>query len=286
MLDLPAHHHALRQPLHAIGLFCAALRGADVPPQALGLVDGIAASSAAMEAALEALFAQLEAAAATTPAPMGASGAAVGTSALHNAAQTQDCTPAGAAPGVLQSSIGTPTATTMAAPDGTSGPDQPVQATPARPIDDAWTSPDTPTKEAVARETRRPRPPRVLIVDDDPSVRLSLELLLEAWGADVRSFDGAKELERFLMATPGQAPDLCVVDYHLGHTGQGLTAVELLRHTWPAPRMALVMMTGDVQAAHHARHAQPDLEVLVKPVAPAMLIALMERTVQGRAAAS
>jgi CheY-like chemotaxis protein len=242
MVDLSAHRHALRQPLHAIGLFCAALRSAGVPAPAQGLIDGIEASSAAMETSLEALFTQLEAAtAASVPSP--------------------------------------------AAAQRATEPVRPAQTLRARTAERRLVSADTPGTETVADEAPWAGPPRVLIVDDDPSARLSLELLLEAWGADVHSFGGTAELETFLTGTSDPAADLCIVDYHLGHAGEGLTALVMLRRAWPGQRLALVMMTGDVRAAHMAKQAQPDLEVLVKPVAPATLIALIERTTQGPAAA-
>lgn len=234
MLDLSAHHHALRQPLHAIGLFCAALRGADVPPQALGLVDGIAASSAAMEAALEALFAQLESTAvAVAPSP--------------------------------------------AAVEDLAGPVQRVETAQVRKAESVPVSAVTPAKQVVKGEVARARPPRVVIVDDDPSARQSLELLLEAWGADVHSFASTAALETFLSGMPGHAPDLCIVDYHLGHAGEGLTALAMLRRTWPGQPPSVVMMTGDSHAAHAAQAAHPGLEVLLKPVAPALLVARIER---------
>ena len=242
MLDLSTHHHALRQPLHAIGLFCAALRGAGVPAQAQGLVDGIAASSSAMEAALEALFAQLEAAAvASVPSP--------------------------------------------AAVEGISEPVQPVETERGRTPDSLAVSAGTPATQAVTGEAARAGAPRVLIVDDDPSARLSLELLLEAWGADVHSFASTAELATFLSGMPGDAPDLSIVDYHLGQSGEGLTALAMLRRVWPGQPLSLVMITGDARAAHAAQQAQPDLEVLIKPVAPAALIALIERMAQGPATA-
>ncbi len=241
MLDLSAHRHALRQPLHAIGLFCAALRRADVPPQAMGLVDGISASSAAMEAALETLFTQLEAAATSAPSP--------------------------------------------AAIEGTAGPVQPVETARGRTPERLPVSAGTPAARVVTSDAASAGPARVLIVDDDPSARLSLELLLEAWGADVRSFAATAELQAFLADAPGHAPDLCIVDYHLGQSGEGLAALATLRRVWPGQPLSLVMMTGDARAAHVAQRAQPDLEVLIKPVAPATLIALIERTARGPAVA-
>ena len=279
MLDLSTHHHALRQPLHAIGLFCAALRSAGVPVQAQGLIDGIAASSSAMEAALEALFAQLEAAAAATaPSPAAAWGSSMPESARKSAGLPRDFSPAaGRAPDTTNPWRPTPPAT--ATPPGTAESAWPVKVAPAPTPANPRAPAGTPVAEAIASEVGRARLPRVLIVDDDPSARLSLELLLEAWGAEVHSFAGTAELETFLAGASAQPPELCIVDYHLGHAGQGLTALALLRRAWPGQRLTLAMMTGDARAAHMAQQAQPDLEVLIKPVAPDALTGWIDKKV-------
>ena len=88
-----------------------------------------------------------------------------------------------------------------------------------------------------------------------------------------------EELETFLAGASAQPPELCIVDYHLGHAGQGLTALALLRRAWPGQRLTLAMMTGDAHAAHMAQQAQPDLEVLIKPVAPDALTGWIDKKV-------
>ena len=125
------------------------------------------------------------------------------------------------------------------------------------------------------------RPACILVVDDDPLALLSLELLLEVWGAKVLGFDSLDKLRTFLGGSPAVAPDLCIVDYNLDRTGEGLEALSMLRHAWPGTNPAIVMMTGDVSAAKALQHTQPVLQVLIKPVAPATLTALIEDLVQG-----
>lgn len=223
--DWSTHHHALRQPLHAIGLFCAALRGAGIPTQAQGLVDGIAASASAMETALDELFVQISAA--TTLPALTPNVSTVETRSLQQMAPPPTYTP-----------------------------------TPPGPC-------------------ARVRPACILVVDDEPSALLSLGMLLEAWGAEVLGFDSLDKLRTFLGGSPAVAPDLCIVDYNLGRTGEGLEALSMLRHAWPGTNPAIVMMTGDVSAAKALQHTQPVLQVLIKPVAPATLTALIEDLVQG-----
>lgn len=252
--DWSAHHHSLRQPLHAIGLFCAALRSAGVPPHAQGLVDGIAASASAMETALASLFAELTAL--DRPrAAQAESGATVvrtpGPDAQAAAGESQGAPASGSgsgldlADGPLRNACPRATSATQ----GTSSTGHPAAA----------------------------RPPRVVIVDDDPAARQSLKMLLDAWGAEVLAFGGLDALADWVNSRPGPLPDLCVVDYHLGRAGQGPAALTMLRRAWVDQRLRMVMMTGDVRAAQAVRQSEPGLQVLIKPVAPATLIDLIEQ---------
>lgn len=260
--DWSADHHALRQPLHAIGLFCAALRSAGVPAQAQGLVDGIAASASAMEAALESLFAELTALDRPSAAQAGSGATVVMTS--DSGAQGTACE----SPGISASGSGSGSGLDLG--DGPLGNACPSAASAAQ-------------RASSSGHTAAARATRVVIVDDDPAARQSLKMLLDAWGAEVLAFGGLETLDEWLSSRPGPLPDLCVVDYHLGRAGQGLTALTLLRRAWPDQRLHAVMMTGDVRAAQAVRQSQPGLQVQIKPVAPATLIGLIEQAAGSRA---
>jgi CheY-like chemotaxis protein len=262
--DWSADRHALRQPLHAIGLFCAALRSAGVPAQAQGLVDGIAASASAMEAALESLFAELTALNRTHAAQAGSRATVVMTSGSGAEGTT------GENPGI--SALGSGSG---------SGSDRDLGD---EPLCNACPSAAAAAQRASsAGHTAAARATRVVIVDDDPAARQSLKMLLDAWGAEVLAFGSLDTLDEWLSSRPGPLPDLCVVDYHLGRAGQGLTALTLLRKAWPDQRLHAVMMTGDVRAAQAVRQSQPGLQVQIKPVAPATLIGLIEHAAASRA---
>jgi CheY-like chemotaxis protein len=115
----------------------------------------------------------------------------------------------------------------------------------------------------------------IIVVDDDPAARLGVQLLLETWGAEVRVLSGLAELERFLAADPGAAPDLVMIDYHLPRPGQGLDALNRLRQHWRADLPA-VLVTGDDRAALSNALYDGRMACLVKPVSPQPLLAALQ----------
>jgi len=116
----------------------------------------------------------------------------------------------------------------------------------------------------------------IIVVDDDPAARLGVQMLLETWGADVRVLSGLVELERFLAADPGPAPNLVMIDYHLPRPGQGLDALNRLRQHWRAD-LAAVLVTGDDRAALSNALLDGRMACLVKPVSPQPLLAALQR---------
>lgn len=84
----------------------------------------------------------------------------------------------------------------------------------------------------------RPEPATIHIVDDDASLRESLEDLMHSVGLPVRGYGSAQE---FLDADPGPGPACLVLDVRL----PGLSGMDLLRRLQQARRrMPVVMITG------------------------------------------
>jgi two-component system, sensor histidine kinase len=116
----------------------------------------------------------------------------------------------------------------------------------------------------------------IVVVEDEPAVRGGLEVLLRGWGARVASFETAQESSAWaLTADPvGDCPDLLIVDYRLeqGHTG--IEVIEALRarfgHAMPA-----IMVTGSTMTQHDAEAAEHDFHLLIKPVVPNKLRAMI-----------
>ncbi len=82
------------------------------------------------------------------------------------------------------------------------------------------------------------RDPTIFVIDDDPSVRASLERLLRSVSLDVRTFASAQE---FLHGDPPEAPGCLVLDVRMpGLSGLDLQE-ELANRGTPLP---IIFMTG------------------------------------------
>jgi CheY-like chemotaxis protein len=68
---------------------------------------------------------------------------------------------------------------------------------------------------------------RIVVVEDDPGVRLALEMLLQDWGWVVEAASSLEEAAD-LVEQLAQAPDVLLVDYRLPGGACGTAAVELM----------------------------------------------------------
>ena len=247
--DWRSRHHDLRQPLNALGLFCAALRARPLGPAEQPLAQGIADAVAALEVLIDAWAAE---------------------EARHEAANTST---AGAklppTPGLEAARAGPPDpAPPWGSLPGTLAEHQADVAS-----DSGEGHGHGPAHDADAT-------PLIVVIDDDPGSRLSTAVLLEAWGARVMELSGVEELERWLDAGGTRVrPGLALVDFHLGASGNGLHALERLRAAIPQVEVPAVLITGDEAAAHAARD-HPNLVMLRKPVSPEALLATVERRIR------
>ena len=116
---------------------------------------------------------------------------------------------------------------------------------------------------------------RLLVVEDEPAVRLGLEVLLRSWGGTVRSFDGVGACADWARdAADAERPDLAVVDYRLEAGRTGIEAVAALRTRFGAALPAIVV-TGSTLNDHQAEAQASDFHLLVKPVVPNKLRAMV-----------
>src|ERR1035441_9184416 len=76
-----------------------------------------------------------------------------------------------------------------------------------------------------------PTLPRVLLVDDDESVRDTLSMVLEHSGFEVSS---APNVNQALALIGSQSFDALVTDLHMPQPGDGLTVVSAMRHSNPS----------------------------------------------------
>lgn len=114
---------------------------------------------------------------------------------------------------------------------------------------------------------------RIVVVEDEPAVREALVVLLKGWGATVEAFDSVAVAETWALGAPA-TPDLAIVDYRLPEGRTGIDALRVLRSHFKASLPAIVV-TGSSMGGHEAESEQHDFHLLIKPVAPHKLRAMI-----------
>ncbi|MEM9333849.1 MAG: NahK/ErcS family hybrid sensor histidine kinase/response regulator [Pseudomonadota bacterium] len=127
----------------------------------------------------------------------------------------------------------------------------------------------------------------VLCIDNEPDILDGMQGLIEKWGGrslGVSSTDEALAVMRAQQSEHGELPALLLVDYHLNDGDTGLVAIAALREEAGSDLPAAILTADRTdQVADRVREAGVDL--LHKPVKPAALRALINRTLSRRSAA-
>lgn len=115
----------------------------------------------------------------------------------------------------------------------------------------------------------------MIVVEDEAAVREGLVVVLQAWGASVLSFDTVAALESWLATQPATRPDLALVDFRLPEGRTGIDALVALRAHWPGARLPAIMVTGSSLGGHEDQALAHDYHLLIKPVLPNKLRAMI-----------
>ncbi len=115
----------------------------------------------------------------------------------------------------------------------------------------------------------------LLVVEDEAAVREGLVVLLQAWGAQVVAFDSVAAVEAWAAGPDAQAPDLQLVDYRLPQGRTGIDALVALRARWPGLHLPAIVITGSSLTGHEDEAVQHDYHLLIKPVLPNKLRAMI-----------
>lgn len=119
---------------------------------------------------------------------------------------------------------------------------------------------------------------RVLVVDDDEMVRLSLCTILEKHGFEV---DCAADVSGALKLISSEKYDVLLTDLHMPGAGDGLTVVSAMRHANPLAVTLLLSSFPEMSAAANAILMQTD-EIIVKPMnIPDLIDAITQRLAKG-----
>jgi DNA-binding response OmpR family regulator len=100
--------------------------------------------------------------------------------------------------------------------------------------------------------------PLVLVVDDEPSIRLLCRVNLELEGFEVREAGTLAEARAAVEAEP---PAVILLDMHVGNERGATLLTEL---SMRQPRIPVAVVTGSVEVEHGDRPAGVDA-VIVKP---------------------
>lgn len=121
-------------------------------------------------------------------------------------------------------------------------------------------------------------PPLICILEDDEAVRDSLRWMLERNGFTSRTFGSPNE---FLLSRELDRYDCLVVDVGLPGMS-GLELLELLRGRAFSKPVILIAATADPQLEPRMRKAGGASELLMKPIAPTVLLSALHRVTDGR----
>nr|MBA2721833.1 response regulator [Methylibium sp.] len=113
----------------------------------------------------------------------------------------------------------------------------------------------------------------ILVVEDEPAVREGLVVLLKGWGATVHAFESVEAVEAWARGEP-PAPDLAIVDYRLPNGRTGTEALKSLRTAFGSTLPA-ILVTGSTMSGHEEEASRDDFHLLIKPVAPNKLRAMI-----------
>src|SRR5690349_17037152 len=113
--------------------------------------------------------------------------------------------------------------------------------------------------------------PRILVAEDDSSVRGMLHVMLERDGFDVVAVSNVRDA---LHSIATEDFDALLSDLHMPHAGDGFTVVSAMRHTHPQAVTLVLSGYPALDEALAAIRVQAD-EVLVKPIEIASLRAII-----------
>lgn len=112
---------------------------------------------------------------------------------------------------------------------------------------------------------------RIMVIDDDASVREAMLQLLQNWGCECRT---AEHIDEALDMLSGWAPQLLISDYRLRENQTGALAVRLVRQALGQQLPALII-TGDTAPERLQEARATGVPLLHKPVSPTRLYKAM-----------
>jgi len=116
----------------------------------------------------------------------------------------------------------------------------------------------------------------IVLVEDEPAVLSALEALLSGWGAGIAAFTSVAACAAWARGADTQLvkPDLLIVDYRLEQGANGVDAIAVLRARF-GEHVPAIVITGSTMSALDLEAQQKDFHLLIKPVVPNKLRAMI-----------
>jgi len=123
---------------------------------------------------------------------------------------------------------------------------------------------------------------RVLLVDDDESVREMMSLTLEKKGFEVVPVSSVTAALKLIVT---ETFDVLITDLHMPNPSDGFAVITAMRHSQPSALTLLVSGYPDVKSAMEAILLEAD-DIIVKPFEPGKLADLIHTKLQTRKVAA
>jgi signal transduction histidine kinase len=116
----------------------------------------------------------------------------------------------------------------------------------------------------------------IVVVEDEAAVLEGLQVLLKGWGATVSAFDSVAAVQQWAdrLDADTPRPDLLIVDYRLPEQLTGIDAIKAMRTRF-GKDLPAIMITGSTMTGHEADAQAYNFHVLIKPVVPTKLRAMI-----------
>lgn len=111
----------------------------------------------------------------------------------------------------------------------------------------------------------------LVVIDDEASVRLGMQSLLESWGCKcITAMDASEALQNM----KGRAPDFIIADLRLRGEDTGIEAIRVLRAKL-GESIPAVLISGDTATEQLRKVSAAGLTIMHKPLKPVRLRALL-----------